>query len=190
MPSPNQEIQRCVRVLKSGGTLLYPTDTIWGIGCDATNPAAVEKIFRIKKREDHKSLIILLGNVAELGNYLTTVPARTLELIKKADRPLTIIFPGAKNLASNVIAGDNSVAIRIVNHDFCRQLIHAFGKPIVSTSANITGAEPPVNYNSISCEITEKVDYSVDESMSGSHYGKPSRIIRLETTGELHIIRN
>jgi L-threonylcarbamoyladenylate synthase len=178
-----------VAVLQKGGTLLYPTDTIWGIGCDATNPTAVEKIYRLKKRTESKSLIILLDAVEKIGDYVAIVPDIAWGLVKNTKAPLTIIYPQAKNLAPNVIADDNSVAIRIVKNEFCIKLIRAFGKPIVSTSANISGGNPPADYQHIAPEIIRGVDYSVDKSLAGSHISQPSQIIKLEINGEFRIIR-
>ena len=176
-------------VLESGGTILYPTDTIWGIGCDATNPAAVEKIYRLKNRMEHKSLIILLDADEKIRDYVAVIPEIAWDLIKNTNTPLTIIYPDAKNLASNVIADDNSIAIRIVRNEFCRKLIKSFGKPIVSTSANIAGRNPPVDFKNITREIIDGVDYVVDESMAHFQKLKPSQIIKLEINGEFRIIR-
>ena len=183
------EIQKCLTVLQNGGTILYPTDTIWGIGCDATNAAAVEKIFRLKHRTDRKSLIILVESTEQLTGYVSVVPEIAWDLLKNVDTPLTIIYPEAKNLADNVIAEDGSVAIRIVKHDFCQRLIRAFGKPVVSTSANISGQNPALSYRSIIKEILAGVDYAVNESLDQIHELKPSRIIKLNLNGEFRIIR-
>jgi len=144
IPAIELEIEQCLKVLRNGGTILYPTDTIWGIGCDATNSKAVNKIYRLKKRVESKSLIILLDTPEKIKNYVTQVPEIALDLLENIDRPLTIIYPGAKNLAKNVIAEDNSIAIRIVKNEFCRKLIHEFDKPIVSSSANISGEPSPL----------------------------------------------
>ena len=190
MISTDQEIQKCLHVLTNGGTLLYPTDTIWGIGCDATNPEAVEIVYRLKNREEHKSLIILLDSPEKIRDYVTVVPERAWELIKNATTPLTIIYPQAKNLAANVVADDNSVAIRIVKNEFCRRLISEFGKPIVSTSANISGQYPPLKFKNISSEIINGVDHVVDESFDLPHPGKTSRLIKLNPDGTFRVIRH
>jgi L-threonylcarbamoyladenylate synthase len=189
MSTIDQEVSQCLKVLTSGGTILYPTDTIWGIGCDATNAGAVMKIYRLKKRMENKSLIILLDDTSKLPNYTEEVPDVAWDLLRNVDTPLTIIYPKAKNLAANVSAGDGSVAIRIVRNEFCKRLIQSFGKPIVSTSANPSGIGPPLLYRHIDKGIIHGVDYAVDSSLDEIHSPKPSRIIKLETTGEFHIIR-
>lgn len=183
------EIKNCLDVLEKGGTILYPTDTIWGIGCDATKPSAVEKVYRIKKRADIKSLIILLADISEISNYVTTVPAVAQDLMKKVERPLTIIYPKARNLATNVVADDNSIAIRIVKNEFCIKLIRAFGKPIVSSSANISGETTPMVFKCVPKEIINKVDYVVNLYQDVLQEVKPSRIIKLFENGEFKVIR-
>jgi len=183
------EIRNCLDILHHGGIILYPTDTIWGIGCDATNASAVNKIYLIKKRIERKSLIILLDEAEKLRDYVTAVPDIAWDLLKGVDTPLTIIYPGAKNLASNVVAGDNSIAIRVIRHEFCQRLIHDFGKPIVSTSANISGSNPPMVFKSISPEIISQVDYVVNFDHDKLQEVKPSRIIKLNENGEFRIIR-
>ncbi|MCX6267184.1 MAG: L-threonylcarbamoyladenylate synthase [Bacteroidetes bacterium] len=185
-----EEIKKCIYILQTGGTILYPTDTIWGIGCDATNMVAVDKIYHLKRRMEQKSLIVLLDDAEKLSDYVAAIPEIAGDLIKKADTPLTIIYPEAKNLAKNVIAEDGSVAIRIVRTEFCRRLIHEFGKPIVSTSANISGKNPPLTFRNISDEIILGVDHVVEESMDQIYVLKPSRIIKLEQNGEFTVIRN
>jgi L-threonylcarbamoyladenylate synthase len=183
------EIKNCLLVLQKGGIILYPTDTIWGIGCDATNSLAVAKIYLLKRRMERKSLIILLAEAAHIRNYVTVVPGTTWKLIEQADTPLTIIYPDAKNLAENVVAEDGSVAIRVVKNEFCRRLINTFGKPIVSTSANISGRNPPPAYGNIDQEIVQGVDYAVDEALARIYDQKPSRIIKLNPDGEFLVIR-
>jgi L-threonylcarbamoyladenylate synthase len=183
------EVENCLLALRNGGTILYPTDTIWGIGCDATNAKAVEKIYRLKLRMDRKSLIILLDEAEKIIDYVSTVPDTAWDLIKNSDAPLTIIYPEGKNLAENVVAEDGSIAIRIIKNEFCSRLIRAFGKPIVSTSANISGAIAPLAFRSIVQEIIRGVDYAVDESLDHIYEHKPSRIIKLNQNGELQIIR-
>ena len=185
-----QEIQNCLTALNSGGIILYPTDTIWGIGCDATNPMAVDKVYRLKRKIERKNLIILLDEAEKIGNYVSVVPDIGWDLLKSVDTPLTIIYPDAKNLAANVIADDGSIAIRVVGNDFCRSLIRKFGKPIVSTSANISGHPPPREFKDIDNEIIEGVDHVVDESLDQHHQVKASRIIKLFLNGEFRIIRH
>jgi L-threonylcarbamoyladenylate synthase len=183
------EIIKCLNVLKSGGVIVYPTDTVWGIGCDATNEAAVENIYRLKQRSERKSLIILLDDAGRIRDYVEEVPVSALQMAGNSDIPLTIIYPGARNLASNVIAEDGSVAIRIPDHEFCRRLIRAFGKPLVSTSANISGAEPPVHFGEIPSGIISGVDHTVDPMFDQKSASKPSRIIRISKDGSFDVIR-
>jgi L-threonylcarbamoyladenylate synthase len=184
-----KEIKNCISVLARGGTILYPTDTIWGIGCDATNPEAVEKVYKIKKRMESKSLIVLLDDEARLKDYTATVPEIAYDLLRSVDTPLTIIYPDARNLAPNVIAEDGSIAIRIVKNKFCKKLISSFGKPIVSTSANISGEPAPLIFKCIPDEIQKQVDYMVKLYQEVLGEVKPSTIIRLKSTGEFEIIR-
>jgi len=183
------EILKCLEVLKRGGTILYPTDTIWGIGCDALNDTAVEKVYLLKKRMESKSLIILLDDPEKLSLYVDKVPEIAWDLIKNVDTPLTIIFPNGKNLPKNVIGEDNTIAIRIVNNKFCESLIHALGRPIVSTSANVSGSPTPLVYKDISKEISNQVDYIVSLYHGEFMDVKPSRIIKLNENGEFRIIR-
>lgn len=184
-----EEINKALEVLKSGGIILYPTDTIWGIGCDATNPEAVAKIFALKKRADSKSMIILLDSDNKLQSYISEVPDIAYDLIEYAENPLTIIYSGAKNLAPNVINEDGSIGIRIVKHDFCEQLIQRFRKPIVSTSANISGENSPAYFSEISQEIIDNVDYVVDLEQESKVQKKPSTIMKLEADGKFIFIR-
>jgi L-threonylcarbamoyladenylate synthase len=183
------EIKKCVEVLKKEGTILYPTDTIWGIGCDATSQKAVEKIYKLKKRVESKSLIILLADMKDISKYVKTIPDIAWALMENVDSPLTIIYPNAQNLAKNVIAKDNSIAIRIVKNEFCISLIRAFGKPIVSSSANISGEPAPMVFKCVSKEILDHVDYAVTIYQDVLRDVKPSRIIKLKENGEFHIIR-
>ena len=185
-----EEIMRCLKVLREGGTILYPTDTIWGIGCDATNHDAAAKIYRIKRRTETKSMIILVDDPEKISGYVAAVPEIAWSLIANDDSPLTIIYPVAKNLAANVVSGDGSVAIRVVRHEFCHTLIRLFGKPIVSTSANISGTSPPLDFHDIDPEIIREVDYAVGGSVIPGTASKPSRIVKINPDGELVIIRN
>ncbi|MCX6252792.1 MAG: L-threonylcarbamoyladenylate synthase [Bacteroidetes bacterium] len=184
-----EEIKKCVHVLKHGGTILYPTDTIWGIGCDATNRKAVDKIYRLKKRLESKSLIILLDESEKLKHYVRVIPEIAWDLLEIAGSPITIIYPGAMNLAKNVLAEDNSIAIRIVKNEFCRRLIHDFDKPIVSSSANISGEPTPMVFKNISRDISGSVDYVVNLYQDQFQELKPSRIIKLNVNGEFHVLR-
>ncbi len=184
------EIIQAAKVLMAGGTILYPTDTIWGIGCDATNYKAVVKVYGIKGRLTEKSFIILLDQPEKLLNYVEKVPDIAWDLLKSIETPLTVVYPKAKNLAKNVIAPDGSIAIRIVRDDFCRRLISYFGKPIVSTSANISGDPPPLVFSNISKEIISKVDYVVEVNKNRLNELKPSTIIKINEDGEYIVLRD
>ena len=183
------DIINCVEVLKKGGIILYPTDTIWGIGCDATNPIAVEKIYKIKKRTDSKSMLVLLENENFLTGYIDEIPNVAWDLIEVSDKPLTIIYPGAKNLAKNLIAFDGSVGIRISHEEFSSELVKRHRKPIVSTSANISGEKSPGIFNEISSEITEAVDYVVKYRQDDYSKSLASEIIKIGIGGEIEILR-
>ena len=184
-----QEINNTLEVLNKNGIILYPTDTIWGIGCDATNYKAVEKINKIKKRTKDKNFIVLIDDIKKLRNYVENIPEILYDLIESIDTPLTIIYPYAKNLTKNVIAKDNSIGIRITKDVFCKKLIQLFGKPIVSTSANISGEENPIYFNKISKDIINSVDYVVDLFHDRIKEIKPSTIIKLKVNGEFSVIR-
>jgi len=183
------EIDQCLHYLAAGKTILYPTDTVWGIGCDATNRKAIEEVFRLKKRMEHKSLIILLDDAEKLPTYVEDIPHIAYDLLQHVTSPLTIIYPCARNLPSNLVADDGSIAIRVTNDPFCKQLVHDFGKPVVSTSANISGTATPRIFKNISSLITEKVDYVVNLHQENLQAMKPSRIIRLFNNGEFEVIR-
>ncbi len=183
------EIKNALKIIEKGGTILYPTDTIWGIGCDATNRKAVDKIYAIKNRIESKSMIILLAEYEQLKNYVTDVPPIAKDLIQSIDKPLTIIYNGAKNLAKNLIAADGTIAIRIVKHDFCKALIQEMGKPLVSTSANLSGAPSPHFYANIQEYIKNKVDYIVRLEQNIKTINKASTIIKLEKSGRYVVIR-
>lgn len=183
------EINKALEVLKQGGLILYPTDTIWGIGCDATNEEAVSRIFKLKGRDESKSLIILLDSESKLPSYVYHVPDIAYDLIAYAEKPLTIIYSGAKNLATNAIANDGSVGIRIVKHRFCQQLIQRFRKPIVSTSANTSGHPSPNTFDDIADEIIAGVDYVVTFEQDKQSSQNPSTIMKLEEDGRFTFIR-
>ena len=183
------DLAKAVEVLRAGGIILYPTDTIWGLGCDATNMAAVKRIYEIKKREDSKSMLVLMENPNLLNSYMAEVPEIAWELIEVTDQPLTIIYPKAKNLATNLLAPDGSVGIRITNEAFSQQLVQRFRKPVVSTSANISGQKSPMNYTEISEEVKESVDYIVSYRQDDFSRSKPSSIIKLGVGGQIEIIR-
>ena len=185
----NEDLKKAVEVLKQGGIILYPTDTIWGIGCDATNEEAVEKLYAIKQRDKEKSMLILLDNPVKLQTYIQEVPEIAWDLIDLTDKPLTIIFEGAKNLASNLINNDKTIGIRITSEDFSRELCKRFRKPIVSTSANIAGKSSPQNFNQIDPEIIDLVDYVVEYRQNEMFKQTPSSIIKLAANGSIEIIR-
>jgi L-threonylcarbamoyladenylate synthase len=183
------EVNKALEVLKSGGIILYPTDTIWGIGCDATNETAVQKIIELKGRPENKSLIILLDTENKLESYVSDVPEVAYDLIEYAENPLTIVFSGAKNLAPSVKNQDGSVGVRVVKHEFCEQLIQRLKKPIVSTSANISGQPSAANFSQISEEIINGVDYVVDLEQHDLAQKKASTIMKLEADGRFNFIR-
>lgn len=185
----NKDIQKAIEVLHSGGLILYPTDTIWGIGCDATNEEAVEKVFKLKGRLNGKPLIILLDNDNKLASYVREIPDVAYQLIEYAEKPLTIIYDGAKNLAENLIAEDGSIGIRVTAHPFCKELLHRFRKPIVSTSANLSGSPSPESFYDISQEIKNGVDYTVNYGQDEVSGHKASTIMKLGASGEFRLIR-
>ena len=186
-------------MLREGGTILYPTDTIWGIGCDATNPEAVAKVYKIKEREDSKALILLASGMEMVCRYVREIPPMAEALVEANDKPMTIIYPEGISgepgvtdrhfLAHNVVAEDGSVGIRIPLMQFCRDLVYKFGRPIVSTSANISGMPAPKKFRDISREIADAVDYVVDPILEKESTGLASQIIRLGMDGQVKIIR-
>ncbi|HYQ59007.1 MAG TPA: L-threonylcarbamoyladenylate synthase [Draconibacterium sp.] len=185
----HDDLKKADEVLKSGGIILYPTDTIWGIGCDATNTEAVKRIYDIKKREDSKSMLVLMENPALLDRYVDEVPEVAWDLVEISTTPLTVIYPGAKNLAANLIAEDGSIGIRFTREDFTHQLLQRFRRPIVSTSANISGQKSPAFFDEISEEIKDAVDYIVEYRQNDHTASKPSSIIKLGPGGQIDIIR-
>ena len=184
-----EEINKAFEVLKNGGIILYPTDTVWGLGCDATNVDAVDKLNAIKGRAADKSLIILLDTDSKIQSYVNEVPEVAYDLIEYAESPLTVIFSNAKNLANNVPNADGSIGIRIPKHDFCQQLLQRFRKPIVSTSANVSGEPTPLFFDEITEEIKEAVDYVVDLEQENRTPKKPSTIVKLGSGGQFEFIR-
>ena len=184
-----KDIEECLWALKKGGTILYPTDTIWGIGCDATNPGAVKKIYSLKKRNDKKSLIILVADENEIENYANYPDPAVIEYIRNVQRPTTVIYPEAHNLPPELIAEDGSIAIRVCRNPFCSDLIRQLKKPLVSTSANLSGETPPENFKSISDEIRKGVDYVVQYRQDDDQIALPSMLIKWEH-GSPVILRN
>mgnify|MGYP000250168624 CR=1 FL=1 len=183
-----QEINKTVEILKKGGLILYPTDTVWGIGCDATNEEAVKKIYALKKREDSKALLCLVANDAMLERHIEKVPDLAYDIIDLATKPTTIIYDNPKGIAKNLIAEDNTLAVRVASDKFCKYLITNFKKPIVSTSANISGQPTPRNKNEISSVILKGVDYIVNLH-TDQNFGSPSSIIKLSNNGKVKVIR-
>lgn len=182
-------IKEAVQVLKSGGVILYPTDTVWGLGCDATNEEAVKKIFEIKQRDEAKSLVLLASDLDMVALHIRQIPSIAIDLVEVNDAPMTIVYPGAMNLAPGVIAEDGSVGIRIPMSEFCKEMAKRLRRPIVSTSANISGEPSPKKFTEISEEIISKVDYCVPKAVDTESTGKPSQIIKLGLDGEVTIIR-
>ena len=183
------EVEKALEVVKAGGIILYPTDTIWGIGCDATNEESVQKVMALKGRSASKSLIVLVDNDTKLASYVREIPDVAYDLIEYAENPLTIVYSNAKNLAPGVINEDGSVGIRVVKHAFCQQLIQRFRLPIVSTSANISGEPAPKNFSEVSQEIIDGVDYVVNLEQEVSEEKTPSTIMKLSPDGLFTFIR-
>lgn len=196
-----EEMQKALEALREGGVILYPTDTVWGIGCDATNPEAVAKVYAIKNREDSKSLVLLASDMDMICRYVREVPEMAVQLVEVNDKPMTIIYPGAvagengcmkadrRLLAYNTVAEDGTVGIRIPMMDFCQQLVSKLGRPIVSTSANISGEPTPKKFAEISEEIKSAVDYIVDPSLEKGSTGQSSSIIKVGLDYSIEIIR-
>lgn len=184
----HEEINKAYETIINGGTFVYPTDTIWGLGCDATNPTAVEKIYKLKQRSESKSLIVLVNSDVMLDRYLQEVPEVAWDIIDNTDKPTTLVLPNPKGLAQNAIAADNTIGIRMVKDEFCYKLIQKLKRPIISTSANISGEPSPTCFNDISDAVLSAADYVVNlrrnETMT-----TPSSIIKLALNGEVSIIR-
>ncbi|MEN8230808.1 MAG: L-threonylcarbamoyladenylate synthase [Bacteroidota bacterium] len=183
------EVKKAAEVIRSGGVLLYPTDTIWGIGCDASNPQAVERIYQIKQRSDSKSMLVLMNDLSMLEEYVERVPEQALEILKLAKKPTTIIYPEGRHLAPNLLAEDGSIGIRITSDPFCKKLIETTGKPIVSTSANFSGEPPPDVYSKIEPGIKEAVDLVVNWKQDANNPSIPSAILRLNSNGTIKVLR-
>ena len=192
-------LAEAVQVLRDGGIILYPTDTVWGLGCDATNPAAVRKIFEVKRRDDSKSLVLLASDLDMVAKYVRAVPSIAVDLVEVNDAPMTIIYPEALvsavgkpdrfHLAPEVVAEDGSVGIRIPQMEFCRDLAFKLGRPLVSTSANISGEPTPACFREIAEEIRAAVDYAVPAPLEKGATGKASQIIKVGYGGEVEILR-
>ena len=184
-----EDIKEACRVMREGGVILYPTDTIWGIGCDATNEEAVRRVYRIKQRADSKAMLVLVDSAVKVDFYVQDVPEVAWDLIEVADKPLTIIYSGARNLAPNLLAADGSVGIRVTNEEFSKRLCQQFRKAIVSTSANVSGQPSPRCFAEISEEIKSAVDYIVKARRDEPAGSKPSGIIKLGEGGLVQVIR-
>lgn len=185
-----EEIKRACDVLHKGGVILYPTDTIWGIGCDATNEEAVRRVYEIKRRADSKAMLVLVDNDVKVQSYIREVPDVAWDLIELSEKPLTIIYDGARNLAQNLVAEDGSVGMRVTREEFSKQLCFRFRKPIVSTSANISGNPSPNSFTEISEEIKQAVDYIVTVRQNEPPCAAPSSIIKLGVGGQVKVIRD
>lgn len=185
----SEDLKKALKCLQNGGIILYPTDTIWGIGCDATNSEAVKKIYKLKKRQDSKSMLVLVNNEAAIERITDEIPDIAWELLEAAINPLTIIFDGAKNVAPELIAEDGSLGVRISRESFSNELCKRLGRPLVSTSANISGEKSPLSYQNISQEIKDGVDYIVAYRQSDKTPKSASNIIKLSKKGEIKIIR-
>ncbi|RCH56571.1 threonylcarbamoyl-AMP synthase [Mucilaginibacter hurinus] len=183
------EVAKALKVVQEGGIILYPTDTIWGIGCDAANTEAVKKIFALKQREESKSMIILLDTDNKLESYIKEVPALAYDLIEFAENPLTLVMPGAKNISPALIAADGSVGVRVVKHSFCEQLIQRLRRPLVSTSANTSGEPSPQYFSMVEQRIIDGVDYVVELEQDSKEIKNPSTIMRLSPGGQFEFLR-
>jgi L-threonylcarbamoyladenylate synthase len=184
-----EDLKESLNTLRKGGVLLYPTDTIWGLGCDPTNEPAVNRIFQLKSRGENKSLIILADSISMIERYVTEIPEIVYELAEVSDTPLTIIYPKGKNLALGVCSADGSVAIRICMDEFCSELISRFRKPIVSTSANLSGSPSPGNFSEIDNILVNKVDYVVKFRQDDRSKNLASPVIKVNLNGTIEIIR-
>lgn len=185
-----EEVARAVGVLRQGGIILYPTDTVWGLGCDATNPEAVERIYRLKQSDSKKSMLVLCDSADMVVRYVDRAPGIAFEVMEMATSPLTLILPGAVGIAANLIPEEGTLGVRVPDHLFCRQVLRALGRPLVSTSANISGEETPVGLQEVSREIIEGVDFVVSPRFEGKPTRRASSIIAFGEGGEVKIIRD
>lgn len=184
-----KDIEACLQVLHDGGLILYPTDTIWGIGCDATNEEAVEKVYKLKRRSDEKSMIVLLAEQRDILNYVTQPDLGVFDYLREVEKPTTIIYSDAIGLADNVINKNGTIAIRVIDEVFCKHLIKRFRKPIVSTSANVSGYPPPKIFSDIDILIKDGVDYVVKYRQDDTTIATPSAIVQWNPDGSFDIIR-
>lgn len=194
---PEEILAEALRVVREGGTILYPTDTVWGLGCDATNAAAVARIFEIKQRSDSKSLVLLASDLDMVAKYVKEIPSIAVDLVEVNDAPMTIIYPGAIcsetgdkwHLAAACVAADGTVGIRIPLAPWCQQLVFKLERPLVSTSANISGEPTPQRFSDIPQEIKDAVDFVVPPSVDTASTGRASQILKVGLRGEIEIIR-
>lgn len=186
----NKDIDAAVRVLDEGGVILYPTDTVWGIGCDACNPAAVEKVYRIKNRPDSKALITLVGSVGDLERWVEIVPPGAVDMISGSERPVTVVFDKGRGLAPNLLAADGSVGLRVTSEAYSRALCDRLGRPVVSTSANVSGDPSPAFYAEISPEILSLVDYVACYRRDDTVPRQPSQVVNISSDGTVKILRH
>ena len=184
-----KDIKECLKVLKDGGVILYPTDTVWGIGCDATNAKAVESIFQIKNRPDEKAMIVLVAEEKDILKHVANTDLRVFDYLQQNPRPVTVVYEGAIGLADNLTGKDGSIAIRICRDNFCRHLIKRFGKPIVSTSANISGQPPARIFSEVKGEIKHTVDYVVKYRQEDKTIASPSLVVRWNKDASVTILR-
>ena len=184
-----REVDEAVRTMRAGGIILYPTDTVWGLGCDATNAEAVERIYKLKRSENKKSMLVLCASADMVVRYVNRAPGIAFEVMELATSPLTAILPGAVGVAGNLIPEEGTLGVRIPDHAFCQAMLRKLGRPIVSTSANISGEDTPRNLAEISREIIDGVDYVVNPKFEGKPTGKASSILLFNEAGEFRIIR-
>lgn len=184
-----REVDEAVRVLREGGIILYPTDTVWGLGCDATNAEAVERIYRLKRSENKKSMLVLCASANMVVRYVNRAPGIAFEVMEMATSPLTLILPGATGVAANLIPDEGTLGIRVPDHEFCRRMLRALQRPVVSTSANISGKATPAGLQEVSREIIDGVDFVVNPRFEGKPTRKASSIIAFGEGGEVRIIR-
>lgn len=189
MHSFQPDIDQCLQVLHNGGTILYPTDTVWGIGCDATNPEAVEKIFAMKHRPPRKSMILLLADERDILQYVASPDLRVFDYLQTVQKPTTVIYEKAIGLAANLVAEDGSIAIRLVNEPFCKHLIKRLRKPLVSTSANLAGEPTPAHFGDVTEHIRSSVDYIVQYRQEDTTPAQPSSVVKWNKDGSVTVIR-
>ena len=188
MISLEEDIQECLKVLRAGGLILYPTDTVWGIGCDATNEKAIERIYKLKKRSDEKAMIVLVADEKDIMQHVAAPDLSLFDYLQKAAKPTTVVYDGALGFAENLVGNDGSIAVRICNDEFCRNLLKRFRKPVVSTSANISGMPAPKMFNEISSEIRNGVDYIVNYRQYDPKPAQPSSLIKWDK-GNVTVLR-